>query len=391
MYKHIKTLSLILVVSLISSCTFLRSLRYNFTDVDDYKIFDNHAFKASETPFQFIESNDINLGDKIMVHPKKTRDKYYEKQSLNKYIGQHFPLAMMVIRNDSILYEKYAKNYSAESLFPSFSMIKSLGVFALVGIAIEEQKIAHLDAKIKGYLPSELRKLDSTITFRNLLNMNSGIKESPLGISPFSSTVTNYYTKNLERSYRKIKSRTPPNGEHLYSATITEILLSNILTHLYGVPLAELFDQKIWSQIDASSNALWSKDRKDGQVKPFCCFNTTTRSYAQLARLYLNKGKYKDKQIVPPFMIEEMFSKQNIQLKEDKRMVSKKRKQKHWYAFHWYRSIEHQNTIKAAGFLSQHILLNPKTNTMLITFSDLEGMKYNFNLHDLYFDVLDQL
>jgi len=55
----------------------------------------------------------------------------------DKWLVGHRTVAFLVIRRDTILYERYFKGYDAGHLHPSFSMAKSV-VSMLVGCAIAD-------------------------------------------------------------------------------------------------------------------------------------------------------------------------------------------------------------------------------------------------------------
>lgn len=62
---------------------------------------------------------------------------------------------MLVIRNDSILYEFYNHKIADTTLLPSFSVAKSY-VSTMVAMAKEEGKIKSYDEPITNYLPELL-------------------------------------------------------------------------------------------------------------------------------------------------------------------------------------------------------------------------------------------
>ena len=59
---------------------------------------------------------------------------------------------MVVIKNDSLLYEKYWDGYSDSSWSNSFSIAKSI-TSLLTGMAIREGKIKSVDETVSNYLP----------------------------------------------------------------------------------------------------------------------------------------------------------------------------------------------------------------------------------------------
>jgi CubicO group peptidase (beta-lactamase class C family) len=63
----------------------------------------------------------------------------------------HNTISFLIIRNDTILYEKYNGKYADSSLVSSFSMVKPM-ISTLIGIAVEEGKKS-TDNPITNYLP----------------------------------------------------------------------------------------------------------------------------------------------------------------------------------------------------------------------------------------------
>jgi CubicO group peptidase (beta-lactamase class C family) len=82
---------------------------------------------------------------------------------------------ILIIRNDTILYEKYNGKYTDSSLVSSFSMVKPM-ISTLIGIAVEEGKIKSTDNPITNYLPEFKTKPGfEKITIKTLQH-TSGIK-----------------------------------------------------------------------------------------------------------------------------------------------------------------------------------------------------------------------
>lgn len=84
--------------------------------------------------------------------------------------------AVLIIHNDSIVYEKYWGDYSADHMATIFSISKSI-TSLLCGIAIDDGYIHSVDDPVTDYLP-ELKKEDpmwQELTIRHLLDMRSGL------------------------------------------------------------------------------------------------------------------------------------------------------------------------------------------------------------------------
>jgi CubicO group peptidase (beta-lactamase class C family) len=68
----------------------------------------------------------------------------------------------LVIRNDSIIYERYSMGITEHSLLPSNSMAKSF-IGTLTGIALYEGKIQSDSEPITNYLPELAKEMHASL------------------------------------------------------------------------------------------------------------------------------------------------------------------------------------------------------------------------------------
>ncbi len=103
-------------------------------DIDDYVYFENRDVKAAE------------------YQPWKKSDKYnqYQNEELHQEIEKHKPAALVIIKNEELIYEEYWDDYNEDSKTNSFSMAKSF-VSLMIGIAIQEGKINSVDDPVMNY------------------------------------------------------------------------------------------------------------------------------------------------------------------------------------------------------------------------------------------------
>ena len=149
----------------------------------DYKKFSNKSVLVSDQPqawplHRFY--NQFSLGE--------TREDYLEDRKT---------VAYLVIKNDSILYEKYYYGFGVDSKSNSFSMAKSV-VSALMGIAIQEGAIKGLDQKVLDFIPNLQGPYAHQVTVGDLASMASGQKWSEEYYNPFSVTSASYFVKDLD-------------------------------------------------------------------------------------------------------------------------------------------------------------------------------------------------
>ena len=107
-------------------------------DITDYKFFDNIDIPKSENPQAWPLHEDFN----------KTKS----TNKLNKTNDRLGTVAFLIIKNDSLWYEKYYDGYSEKSYSNSFSIAKSI-VTAVLGRAIDEGFIKDLNQKVGDFIP----------------------------------------------------------------------------------------------------------------------------------------------------------------------------------------------------------------------------------------------
>jgi CubicO group peptidase (beta-lactamase class C family) len=232
-----------------------KTIRYNFSNINDGKIFPKRIVDIGRPePWNFSASyNKTQMPD-----------------TLEKFMISISSVATLVVKNDSIVYEKYWDEYSDTSHSNSFSVAKSM-VSLLIGIAQQEGKINSLYDPVIKYLPEYKNNLGNQIAIIHLLSMSSGLNWDESYINPLSMTTEAYYGSNLKSVLNKLKPSKEPGKYFSYKSGDTQIL-GMLLRKLYNKPLAEIMSEKIWSQIGAEHPAYWSLDDDNGIEKAYCCF-----------------------------------------------------------------------------------------------------------------------
>lgn len=72
--------------------------------------------------------------------------------------------------------------------------------------------------------------------------------------------------------------------------------------------ISQYAEEKLWQPIQACNDALWNLDREGGDEKTYCCFNTTARDLAHLARLILHQGNWNGRQVISAAYLTEAIS-----------------------------------------------------------------------------------
>ena len=357
-----KNLILFFLLMSLSSCKVGRFFVYNFADINDHKKFPSRDIKKGATKFQFPIAEKGKVPKEIVQYGRPTKKQsstspYAESKMISfqfeQLLEESKTVAFLIIKNDTIQYEKYWGKYDESSIVPSFSMAKSI-TSILIGCAIDDKLIKSVNEPITNYIP-ELKENDfDKVTIENLLQMTSGIKFNESYINPFGDAATFYYGTNLRKAIKKMKLEIEPGERFAYSSGSAQLLGLVLERALKNKTISSYLEEKIWQPLEMEFDASWSLDRKkNGLEKTFCCINARARDYAKIGRLYLNKGKWNDKQIVSENWVAQST-------KVDTTNNSVKR-----YQYQWWLPSQ-TGDFFAQGILGQYIYVNPKKNLIIV-------------------------
>ena len=291
---------LIIVATILSSCYAIRAYKYRKLELSDVNKMPSVAIEKGNNPDLFLVG--------------KQEDTYQRMgKKLDSVLADTYTAAFLIIRNDSIIYEKYFDGFGEQSLLPSFSVAKSF-VGTLVGIASDEGKIS-VNASITDYIP-ELKKNDARfekITIRNLLDMRSGIlfREGTYNLK--DDAIKMAFRPNTIKQLRRLKIEKPSGGEFNYQS-INTYLLAIALQRVTGKKLSAYLSEKIWKPAGMEYNATWTVDSKAHQQEiAYAGVNATARDFARLGKIYLQNGNVNDHRILSQQWINATINKDTMQ------------------------------------------------------------------------------
>ena len=214
--------------------------------------------------------------------------------------------AVLIIHNDSIVYEKYWGDYSADHMATIFSISKSI-TSLLCGIAIDDGYIHSVDDPVTDYLP-ELKKEDpmwQELTIRHLLDMRSGLDfddvyefTSLKDLKMLNAMAKLNYGHNIRKQLKGLKFRCKPGTQFRYES-MTPAILGIVIERASGKSYAEYLSEKVWQPLGMNSAALVIIDsKKHDMAHTFGGVTMNIMDLAKIGRLYLNKGMWDGKRIV---------------------------------------------------------------------------------------------
>lgn len=347
--RQIRLVILMIITSiLLTSCQLGRFVFYNFADIKDHEKFQSRPLSAHTSPFNFQSTSKGKFPKQLMDIP------------FDKYLEDNNTVAFLIIKNDTIQYEKYFKGYDNESVVPSFSMAKSV-TSILIGCAIDEGLIKSVDEPITNYIPELIKNGFDKVTIKHLLQMTSGIKFNESYVNPFGDAASFYYGLNLRKEIGKMKLKTEPGKKFEYVSGNTQLLGLVLERSLKEKTITSYLQEKIWTPLEMEYDASWSIDRKkNGLEKTFCCLNARARDFAKIGRLYKNKGNWNGKQIVSQKWVEESTK------------LDTSEGSANYYQYQWWLPTPNEDFM-AEGILGQFVYVNPKKDLIIVRLGKNEG------------------
>lgn len=206
--------------------------------------------------------------------------------------------ALLIIRHGYIAAEGYYGGFTQNTQHESFSVAKSF-TSGLIGIALGEGKIPSLDAKLCEYYPQQWDCNDtmdprSRITIDHALNLKTGLQWTENWRSDAGGGNDGILT-SVETVLAR-PSVEEPGMRQRYS-TGDPALLTGVIQQATGMTALEYAKTKVFDVIGAPG-IRWNSDNQ-GRTTTFAGMQATAREYAKYGYLYLNYGKWEDKQVVP--------------------------------------------------------------------------------------------
>ncbi len=342
-----------------------KALWYNFTDIDDYRIFHNRTLMAS-APKAWP------------VHTKYGSTKI-PADCLDSMM-QYKPVAFLIIQDGKLRFEQYFEGYDTTTISGSFSAAKSIVGFAVLK-AVELGFIGSLDEPVAKYLTDWNNPANANLTIRNVLTMSSGLdwKESYAGL--FNTTTEAYYGTNLWSQIAGLKVTETPGKTWEYKSGNTQ-LLAFLLEKATGMHLSDFVAKYFWGPLHAQEDALWSLDHAAGIEKAYCCFNAPARDFARFGQMILEGGTFMGDTILAPSLMAEALKPATYLNDEAGKPVD-------FYGFQiWMMNYKGLDIKYMRGIGGQYIYAIPAKNMVVVRLGhNRDKQKMNHHTIDAYFYV----
>jgi len=296
-------------------------------------------------------------------------------QDINQLNDTLQTTSFIIIRNDTVIFEKYYNGYERNTISTSFSDSKSF-TSVLVGLALDKGFIGSLEDKVTDYLPEYRPNGFHHLTIRDLLVMASGIdyrttKKPLIGNQAlwWDHNPRVYYYPDLRELIKNeaIADTTIINDYYFYN-DYHPVLLGLILEKATGKSPAKLMEEWVWKPSGMEFPASWSIDsEKSGVVKMESGLNARSIDFARFGLMVLHDGYRDSTEIIST----DWLKLSTLEDPNDNRpwgSTPEKKAMGVYYKYMWWgeNRADAPDYFMASGHLGQYIVIFPEKNLVIV-------------------------
>jgi CubicO group peptidase (beta-lactamase class C family) len=290
--------------------------------------------------------------------------------------------SLIILHENTLILEKYFKGWSREKLHPMYSATKSV-TSALIGIAIAQEKIKGVSQKVLDFFPeyTTIANLDSnkeSLTLKHLLTMSAGFPWNegsvpilnPEGrLNPENAVCQMAHSKDWIHYVLDLPVVSTPGTTWVYNSGASHVL-SGILKNATGLSAEAFAANNLFKPLGITTwewktdpNGLSNTGGAEGGLflRPV--------DMALFGYLYLNKGTFKGRQIIPESWVSESTARHMEAFTAD-------------YGYQWWtrsdvylESEEPLSFFYAFGFGGQFVFVVPAMDMVAVTTGKNEQSK----------------
>lgn len=308
-------------------------------------------------------------------------DVSYEFQGKNwttdTFMAANHLSGLLVIKNGTIVLERYGLGRTAHDRWTSFSVGKSV-TSTLIGAAIKDGYIKSLDSVVTDYIPGLKGSAYEGVSIRNLLTMTSGVKwnedysDPNSDVAKFTSGPAGSDGESPIVAYMaKLPREATPGTKFVYKTGESD-LIGVLLSHATRKHPADYLSEKIWSKFGMEQDAIWMVD-KSGLELGGCCISMTLRDYGRFGLFMLGGGVASGERVLSSQYVADATRKQ---VQSDFGPLG--------YGFQWWTHAD--GAYEAIGIFGQSIYIDPAEQLVIVTNSawpEADAEKY-YVVHDAY-------
>ena len=272
--------------------------------------------------------------------------------------------SFMIVRHGQVIAEGWWKPESADKPHVLASLSKSFNSTA-IGLAIEEGKLKLDDPVLKFFpadAPDDVSDNLKAMTVRDLLTMSCGHETEPKSVGGAPSV-------------KQFLAHPVPHkpGTHFQYNTMGSYTLSAIVTKVTGKTTLEYLKPRLFGPLGIEDPE-WGRSPEGNSLGGYG-LKLRTEDIAKFGQLYLQKGKWNGKQLIPEKWVEQATSKQVPNDQESHTKIGIDWKQ--GYGFQFWRCTH--NAFRGDGAGGQLCVVIPEKDAVIAITADTGNFQGEMN------------
>lgn len=283
--------------------------------------------------------------------------------------SKHELHSFIIVRHGKVIAESWWNPYRADLKHTLYSTSKSFTATA-IGFAVTEKKLT-VDDKVISFFPNDLPATISTnlaeLRVKDLLSMSVGHEKENIS---FVGTSDNWVKEFLNTPIKY-----QPGTKFLYNSPAT-YMLSAIVQKVTGQKVIDYLKPRLFDPLGIEGID-WEVDPKGINTGGWG-LRLKTEDMAKFGQLFLQKGLWKGKQILPASWIEEASSMKIMQNPNATQAVKDSSDWLQGYCYQMWRC--RNNAYRADGANGQYIIVLPEKDAVIAVTAEAPNMQGEINL-----------
>jgi CubicO group peptidase (beta-lactamase class C family) len=276
----------------------------------------------------------------------------------------------LILRHGKVIAEGWWNPYSPDLRHSLYSCSKSFTSTA-VGFAISEKLLSVNDRVISFFpksLPDTLKPYLAQLTIKDLLTMSAGQDPDPTSTIPFGSD-------DWVKSFLSTRIKYQPGTRFLYN-TMATYTLSAIVQKVTGKKVLDYLKPRLFDPLGIKGMD-WEINNQGINTGGWG-LRVKSEDLAKMGQLYLQKGKWNGKQVLPEGWVEEATT---FKIDQAPGVTQSKKDSSDWmqgYCYQFWRC--RHNAFRADGAFGQYIIVMPDQDAVIAITSETADMQGELNL-----------
>ena len=283
--------------------------------------------------------------------------------------SKHELHSFMILRHGKVVSEGWWNPYRNDLKHTLYSTSKSFTASA-IGFAISEGKLS-VDDKVISFFPEDLPAVVSTnlaeLKVKDLLSMSVGHEKEASTIVATSN--------NWVKDFLNTPIKYQPGTKFLYNSPAT-YMLSAIVQKVTGQKVVDYLKPRLFDPLGINGMD-WEIDPKGINTGGWG-LRLKTEDMAKFGQLFLQKGKWNGKQILPASWVEEAST---MKIMQDPNATQVRKDSSDWLQGYCYQMWRCRNNgFRADGANGQFIIVLPEKDAVIAITAEAPDMQGEINL-----------